>query len=171
MKTSLVRAFLFSLIVFFILNFLIAIIGYAVGGLMDLELSKYQTYPTTFFIYRLVYPIGYFPWDLLILGIQSGSLGFKLIYFGIFISLLIASIIAGLAGGNALRSLGGWALTSITSFLLLIIISSIESFYIGYYCFGCNLGEAVITAMVFFIVNLLIFGALAALIGYLRGRS
>ena len=157
MKTSLVRAFLFSLIVFFILNFLIAIIGYAVAGLIDLELSKYQAYPTTFFIYRLVYPIGYFPWDLLILGIPHASLGFKIIYLGIFISLVVASIIAGLFGGDALRALGGWALTMITSVLLLIIISSIESFYIGYYCFGCDLGQAVITALVLCLVNLLIF--------------
>jgi len=171
MKTSLVRAFLFSLIVFFILNFLIAIIGYAVADLMSLELSKYQTYPTTFFIYRLVYPIGYFTWDLLILGIPHASLGFKIIYIGIFISLVVASIMAGLTGGDALRALGGWALTSITSCLLLIIISSIEIFYIGYYCFGCDLGQAVITALVLCLVNLLIFGALAALIAYFRGRS
>ncbi|MFX1601424.1 MAG: hypothetical protein ACFFB6_12565, partial [Promethearchaeota archaeon] len=151
--------------------FLIAIIGYAVGGLIDLELSKYQTYPTTFFIYRLVYPIGYFPWDLIILGIQTGSIGFKIVYLGIFISLVVASIIAGLFGGDALRALGGWALTMITSVLLLIIISSIENYYIGFYCFGCDLGQAVITALVIFLVNLLIFGALAALIAYLRGRS
>lgn len=171
MKTSLVRAFLFSLIIFFILNFLIAIIGYAVGGLIDLELSKYQTYPTTFFIYRLVYPIGYFPWDLIIYGIQTGSIAFKVVYLGIFISLVVASIIAGLFGGDALRALGGWALTMIISVLLLIIISSIEIYYIGIYCFGCDLGQAVITALVLFLVNLLIFGALAALIAYLRGRS
>ena len=91
MKTSLVRAFLFSLIVFFILNFLIAIIGYAVADLMSLELSKYQTHPT-FFIYRLVYPIGYFPWDLLIIGIPHASFGFKIIYLGIFISLVESGI-------------------------------------------------------------------------------
>ena len=171
MKTSLVRAFLFSLIVFFILNFLIAIIGYAVAGLIDLELSKYQAYPTTFFIYRLVYPIGYFPWDLLILGIPHASLGFKIIYLGIFISLVVASIIAGLTGGDALRALGGWALTSITACLLLIIVSSIESYYLSFFCLGCDLGQAVITALVICLVNLLIFGALAALIAYIRGRS
>ena len=170
MKTSFVRAFLFSLIVFFILNFLIAIIGYAVADLMSLELSKYQTHPT-FFIYRLVYPIGYFPWDLLIIGIPHASFGFKIIYLGIFISLVVASIIAGLTGGDALRALGGWALTSITVCLLFIIVSSIESYYLSFFCLGCDLGQAVITALVICLVNLLIFGALAALIAYIRGRS
>ncbi len=64
MKKSLARAFIFSLIAFFALNFLFYIIGYSVAGVLDLALNPIASHPTHS-IYLLVYPSKYLPWELL----------------------------------------------------------------------------------------------------------
>ncbi len=92
-------------------------------------------------------------------------------YIGYFISLVIASIIAGLMGGDIVKSVGGWILTCITCMLLFIIIMMIDDYNVSQFCGACPMGTAIVDALSSVAVNLLIFGALAALIALIKGRS
>jgi len=170
MKTGLIRAFLFSLIVFFILNFLFTIIGNSIYQSLEFEFTRFAEHPT-FIIFRLIYPFHSFPWDIFNRIITVPEIGIKTMYIGYFISLVMASIIAGFTGGEIVKSVGGWILTSITCILLFIIIITIDVYNKSQFCVGCSLDEAIIYVIIPGVVNLLIFGVLAALIGYIRGRS
>ena len=92
----------------------------------------------------------------------------KIIYIGYFISLVIASIIAGVMGGDIVKSVGGWILTCM---LLFIIIMMIDDYNVSQFCGACPMGTAIVDALSSVAVNLLIFGALAALIALIKGRS
>ncbi|MFX1417604.1 MAG: hypothetical protein ACFE9N_01655 [Promethearchaeota archaeon] len=171
MKTGLVRAYLFSLITFFILNFLITIISYSIVGLLiDLELPRYSTHPV-FVFFRLIYPMLFFPWDLLILGANQALIGFMVFYFGFFISLIVASVVAGLMGGDIVKSVGGWILTSITCILVFIIIALIDSIVLAFVCFSCTFEEVMVQVIIHGLINILLFGVLTAFIAMLKGRS
>lgn len=171
MKASLGRAFIFSLIVFVVINFLSTIIGYSVADLIDLELERYGDYPA-FIPYRMISAAGFFPWELLDDFANVSDTGLKIFYMGLFLSPIIASIIAGLTGGDVSKAAGGWILTSITCMILFAILFIVEDAVRGYYCFTCTTTEsAIIKAIVHVLVNLMIFGALAAVIALIKGKS
>ena len=168
MKKSLARAFIFSLIAFFALNFLFYIIGYSVAGVLDLGLNPIASHPTHS-IYLLVYPSKYLPWELLNNFINYSSLGF--VFLGGFISLVIAAIVAGLIGGSIGKSFGGWALTIIISIALFIAIFTIDDFNLNYISFSTTLVEGIIITVIAGAVNALLFGALVIIIALITGRS
>jgi hypothetical protein len=170
MEKSLVRAFLFSLLVFLVLNFLFFIVGYSIAGLIDLPLDRIANHPTHS-IYLLTYPCRFFPWNIIEYFLSSSSPGLKILYLGGFISFVVAAIVAGLMGGDIGKSFGGWILTSLCYTGLFIFMITIDSFNLDYICFACTYTEAVVEVLIACIVNMLIFSALVLLIALLKGRS
>jgi hypothetical protein len=170
MKKSIIRAFIFSFIVLIVISFLSTIIGYSIAELIDLELERYGDYPA-FVPYRMISPMGFFPWELLDYFADVSNSGLKLFYMGLFLAPIIASIIAGLTGGDIVNSVAGWILTSITCMILFAILFSAEDAVRGYYCFTCTTDSAIVRAIVHVLVNLMIFGALTAFIALIVGRS
>ncbi|KKK41602.1 hypothetical protein LCGC14_1983720 [marine sediment metagenome] len=170
MKTSILRAFLFSLIVFFILNFLFTFIGNAIYQSLDYEITRFGDHPT-FVLFRLMFPIHWYPWVLIDRIIVTLEVGIRIMYIGYFISIVIASIISGLFGGSVVKSVGGWILTSITCMLLFALIILIDDYNGGFFCSGCTSGEAIIFMTIPVLINLMIFSALTALIALIKGRS
>ncbi|UCC18585.1 MAG: hypothetical protein JSV62_10805 [Promethearchaeota archaeon] len=170
MKHSLIRAFLFSLIVFLALNFLFYIIGYSVEDLLYLPLSRIAEHPTHI-IYLITYPVNWFPWELIEDFISASSLGFKIYTLGGFISFLIAALIAGLMGGSIGNAFIGWLITSGCFILLMILMISIDPFNLGFICTMCTLDEGIVSILITGIVNTLIFGALVFVIALIKGRS
>jgi len=170
MKKSLSRAFIFSLLVFLALNFLFYIIGYSIAEVLNLTLDSIAAHPTHS-IYLMVYPSGSLPWELLSDFNTYSNLGFKVLFLGGFISLIIAAIVAGFMGGNIGKSFGGWILTVICSMLLFIAIISIDEFNLNYISFFVTLTEGIVIVAIASAVNGLIFGALVILIALLKGKS
>ena len=170
MKTSWFRAFLFSLLVFFVVSFLFWIIGYAVADLMDLLVSHVQSSPL-YVIQRIVYPMGMFPWDAITTSMNMTNIGLKIFYIGFVVTLAVASIVAGLFGGSIIKSLAGWYLTSIVCILLYIIILLIDISLLGYVCTSCTLADGIIQILIVGLVNMLMFGVLTFLIALIKGRS
>jgi len=171
MKKSMIRAFIFSLVVFIVINFLATIIGYSIAELIDLEVERYGDYPA-YIPYRMIHAAGFFPWELLESYADMTLTGLKIYYIGLFISPIIASIIAGLTGGDVLKAIGGWILTCITCMIMFAILFSLEGNVWSYYCYTCTTKEsAMIRAIVHVLVNLMIFGALAGFIALIIGRS
>jgi len=132
LKTSWFRAFLFSLLVFFVVSFLFWIIGYAVADLMDLLVSHVQSSPL-YVIQRIVYPMGMFPWDAITTSMNMTNIGLKIFYIGFVVTLAVASIVAGLFGGSIIKSLSGWYLTSFVCILLNFIPGMALYAYLPYY--------------------------------------
>jgi hypothetical protein len=168
MKKSLLRAFLFSLIIFFALNFLFYIIGYSRPGALDLALNPIAAHPTHS-IYLLVYPSRYLPWELL--GNITVYSSFGLVFLGGFISFIIAAIVAGLMGGGIGKSFGGWVLTIICSIVLFIVIISIDDFNLDFISFTTTLVDGIIITVIAGAVNLLIFGVVVIILAFITGRS
>lgn len=81
MRKNIVIAFIFSLIVFIVINFLATIIGYSIAELIDLEVERYGDYPA-FIPFRMIYSVGFFPWELLELYADMSDAGLKLFYMG-----------------------------------------------------------------------------------------
>jgi len=169
MKHSLLRAFLFSLLIFFALNFLFYIIGYSVAELLDLPFSRIADHPTHS-INLITYPAEYFPWEL-IDYFTIAALGFKIVYLGGFISFLIAAMIAGLMGDSIGDAFVGWLMTSACYILLLIAMISFDDFNLNFICFGCTLIDGIVEVLITGIVNALLFGALVFIIALIKGRS
>jgi hypothetical protein len=170
MEKSLVRAFLFSLIAFLVLNFLFYIITYSLADMLDAVFNPIVAHPTHS-IYLLVYPSQYFPWVLIEYIISAGSLAFKILYIGGFISFVIAAIIAGFMGGDIKNSLGGWFLTAICYMLLFIAIISIDQFNLNYVSFTATLIDGIVIILISGTVNAIIFGVLVFIIALIKGRS
>ena len=169
MKTSLIRAFLFSLILFFIINFLIVIISYSVAGYLDLHLATISIEPLIIIV-DLIHPIGMFPWEAIQRSFNSIP-GFNILYMGFVISLAVASIIAGIFGGSLGKSIIGWILTSVTCIGVFILLISISTANLSFYCFMCSLEEGIIEIFITGISNMLIFGILTSIIAVIKGRS
>jgi len=118
-----------------------------------------------------MYPISWYPWVLIDRIIVTSVIGIKIMYIGYFISLITASIIAGLIGGSVVKSVGGWTLTLMTCMVLFAIILVIDDYNQGFFCNSCSLVQAIGTMTITVGSNLLIFGALTALIALLKGKE
>ncbi len=169
MEKSLSRSFIFSLLIFLVLNFLLIIVTYAIGNILNFLIDDITSHPT-FSIYLFVYPSRYFPWDLISSGIAA-SLAFKIFYFGGFISFIIAAIVAGLMGGSIGKSFGGWILTSMCSMILWIVLISVDSFNLNYISFTATLIDGIVIVLITGTVTTLIFGALVIIIALIKGRE
>jgi len=156
--------------VFIVINFLATIIGYSIAELIDLEVERYGDYPA-FIPFRMILAAGFFPWELLDYYVNMSNTGLKVFYMGLFVAPIIASIIAGLTGGDVLKSVGGWILTCITCMIMFAILFNVEDVTRSYYCLTCSTESAIIEAIVHVLVNLMIFGALAGFIALIIGRS
>ncbi len=168
MEKSLVRAFIFSLIAFLVLNFLFYIITYSLADMLAAVFNPIAAHPTHS-IYLLVYPSQYFPWVLIEYFISSATIAFKILYIGGFISFVIA--VAGLMGGDIKNSLVGWFLTAICYMLLFIIIISIDQFNLNYISFTATLIDGIVIILIGGTVNAIIFGVLVFIIALIKGRS
>ena len=170
MKKSLGRAFIFSFLVFILLNFLFYIIGYSIAGMVDIVLDRIAAHPSHA-IYLMVNPAQYFPWEILSLFSSTGILGFQIRYLGGFISYILAAIIAGLMGGDIGKSFGGWILSVICSIVLFIVIMGVDDYNLSYISFTSTFVEGIVVVAIASAVNALIFGALVILIALLKGKS
>lgn len=170
MKHSIFRAFIFSLLVFIVLNFLFFFICYAVEDILDLPLGRIADHPT-YSIYAITYPASYFPWELIERFINVLSFGFKLLYLGGFISFLIAALIAGLMGGSIGNAFIGWLMASGSIIILMIFMISIDPFNLNYICFTCTLEGGIMMVLITELINALIFGALVLIIALMKGRA
>jgi hypothetical protein len=169
MEKSFARAFIFSLIIFFVLNFLIYVISYAIGGILDLLFGPIAAHPTQS-VYLLIYPTRFFPWELINRAI-SASIAFKIYYLGGIASYVIAAIVAGLTGGSIAKSFGGWILTAICSMLLFILIVILDAENLDFISFSATLIDGIVLILITGTVNALIFGALVILIALIKGRE
>ncbi|MFX0060429.1 MAG: hypothetical protein ACFE85_13470 [Candidatus Hodarchaeota archaeon] len=170
MKKSLIRAFLFSLITFFILNFLFFIIAYSIEGVINLAFTDIAEHPLLI-LFFLSTPTHHFIWELILWISLPIGVGWKVLYIGMILSYSLASIIAGISGGSILKSLGGWVLTSICSIVIIIVMFLIDSYTASWFCSLCTFNEAVIEIVLPGIVNLLIFSGVSILVAFLIGRS
>ena len=170
MKKSLVRAVLFSLIAFLVLNFMFFIIAYSIEGYINSAFTSIAAHPALI-LFWLANPMQHFIWEL-IMGIAFPvGVGWTVLYIGYIFSLTIASIIAGIAGGSILKAVGGWIITSIISMGLIVAMFFIDSYTITYFCGLCTLNEAIVEIVLPGVVNLLIFSGVALVVGFLVGRS
>jgi len=170
MKKSLIRAFLFSLIAFLILNLIFFVVGFSINGFLYTTFDTIAEHPIWIIRY-LTDPFRNFLWNLVI-DLSSGmGIGWKIWNIGKILSLLFASIIAGISGGSILRSAGGWILTSILSIGLLISMFLIDSWTLGALCGLCTLNETMVPVIISGIVNLVIFGCVALIVALFAGRS
>ena len=169
MEKSLFRAFIFSLVIFFGLNFLIYITMYSLMSqvVFQMELDRIAAHPTHA-AFLLIYPSRYFPWEIILKGIETSSPQFTILYIGGFVTFVIAALVAGLMGGDIGKSFGGWVLTCMTYMVTHIIILIIDESNISYINFYYTLVDAIILVIITGIVNMLVFGGIVILIAYLK---
>ena len=170
MQKSLGRAFIFSLIAFVLVGFIFVIIEYSIGDAIDNLFGLFTDYPGTI-IQWLLRPVRYFPWDIINEFLETSYISTKTWYVGMFLSLIIASIIAGLTGGEVKNAFGGWALTMIFSIIMYIIPLSLGGQYTNNTCGLCTSQEAIIMVIIIGIVHLLIFGCITLLTALMIGRA
>jgi len=168
MKKSLGRAFIYSLIALFIMVFLFTVISYALNDDMYILIDSITAYPFLI-IYHLTKAFTFFPWYLIEL-ISVGT-GYMLYYIGVFVALIIASIIAGISGGDIPKSLGGWILTSICCIVLLMAGAYVEAMVKQYICATCTVEEAIVDVLITGATNLLIFGGVTLIVAAIVGKS
>jgi hypothetical protein len=140
------------------------------ADLFDLLINNISDHPSHS-IYLTTYPTHYFPWELFERFAETSSIEFKILWIGGFISFVIAAIVAGLMGGDFLKSFGGWFLTIICAMVLLIIIFAIDDYNLNYVSFTTTLAEGIVIVLITGIVNALIYGVIVLLITFLTGRS
>jgi hypothetical protein len=171
MEKSLLRAFLFSLLVFLALNFLFYIITYSVADLFDLLINNISDHPSHG-IYLTTYPTHYFPWELFERFAETSTTSaFKIYWLGGFISFVLAAIVAGFMGGDLVKSLIGWFLTVVCAMIILVIVFMIDDYNLTYISFTTTLVDGIITVLIAGLVNALIYGVIVLLIAFLTGRS
>ncbi|MFX1366053.1 MAG: hypothetical protein ACFFCE_18345 [Promethearchaeota archaeon] len=170
MKRSTGRAFIFSLIVFLVLNFLFYIISFAIGDILDSVFDTIADHPSSS-VFLLIYPSRYFPWELITNSVDASSFAFKFFYMAGLISFIIAAIVAGLMGSNIGESIGGWMITAICYMLMFIAIISIDDFNLNYISFTATLIDGIIRILITGTVNALIFGLLVILIALIKGKK
>ena len=88
-----------------------------------------------------------------------------------FVALMIASIVAGLTGGNVKNAFVGWAIMMIFSIVLYIIPFSFDYLPLNHTCGSCTYLEGVIKVVFIGIVHLLIFGCITLLTALIVGRK
>jgi len=163
MEKSLGRAFIFSFIAVIALSFLFFIIGYSIMGSLENHFSHASSHPT-YIVLWLTYPYTWLPWDLILAIVdESLNIGFRIMYLGFFITLIVGAIVAAIFGGDFSNSLGGWVLTSLVCIVALIVTFFIDSYNADWVCWTCELGETVIQVLIVGVVNLLIFGGITLL--------
>lgn len=172
MEKSLFRAFIFSLVVFIGLNFLVFFTVYSssVQVVLEMELERIAAHPSHIG-YTMIYPSRFFPWQLIQLGIENSSYQFTIYYIAGFVTFILAAIVAGLMGGDIIKSFGGWILTCITYMVIHIAIVFIDEYNIFYIHFSYTAVEAIILILITGVVNMLVFGGVVILIAYIRSKD
>ena len=170
MEKSFLRAFLFSLAIFLVVNFLLYIIAYSMADFIETEFARISDHPSHS-IFLIVYPSQYFPWELFTNMADAGSFAFKLFFLGGFISFVIAAIVAGFMGGDIKKSLGAWFLTVICCIILHIIILLIDDYNLNYMKSGITVVEGIVIVLIAGIANALIYGVIVFIIAFFSGRG
>ena len=170
MQKSLFRAYIFSLLIFIGINFLLYITMYSFAGLLNMIFDRIANHPT-YIAYTLIYPSSYFPWELIFTGIEAPSIPFTIMYIGGVVTFIIAAIVAGLMGGDIIKSFGGWIITCGTYMAVHVIILVIDDYNLNFLSFSATLIDGIIIVIITGVVNMLIFGGLVLLIAYLKGTD
>ncbi|MFX1502306.1 MAG: hypothetical protein ACFFDH_15200 [Promethearchaeota archaeon] len=170
MKRSTGRAFIFSLIVFLVSNFLFYIISYAIGEILDLVFDTIADHPSSS-VFLLIYPSRYFPWELITNSVDSNTFAFKFFYIAGLISFSIAAVVAGLMGSNIGESIGGWMITALCYMLMFIAIIYIDDYNLSYISFSATLIDGIVIILITGAVNALLFGVLVIIIALIRGKK
>ena len=170
MKKSLGRAFIFSFIAFALVGLLFLIIAYSIGGAIDNLFSLFADHPSMIIQY-ILRPLRYFPWELFTEFFETSYFSTRTWYVGMFVALIIASIVAGLTGGNMKNSFVGWAIMMILCIVLYIIPFGFDSLSLNHTCGACTYLEGVIEVVIIGIVHIPIFGCITLLTALMIGRS
>ena len=158
MEKSLGKAFIVSLITLMIFSFIFYVIGYSMLDMLDIKIEIVADHPT-YFVFWITYPFKLLPWEFITeITEEMTADGIRVMYIGFLIALVLASIMAGIFGGDFTNSLGGWLLTSLMCIILQIAIVFIDEFNISWFCSGCELDETVVQLIIVGLINLFIFG-------------
>ena len=173
MEKSLFRAFIFSLLIFLVLNFLFCIITYSMGDIIEEFMFDPIAAHPSHAIHLTIYPVRYFPWELITTFFDrvSDESVFYLYFLGGFISFVIAAIIAGIMGTDISQSFWGWVLTSICYMSLFIAILAIDEYNLRYIDYDATLADGIVLILITGITSMFIFGGLVILIGYITRES
>ena len=170
MKKSLGRAFIFSFIAFALVGLLFLIIAYSIGDSIDGLFELFADHPGMIIQY-ILRPLRYFPWEIFDEFFATSYISTRTWYIGMFVALIIASIVAGLTGGNIKNAFLGWAIMMIFSIILYIIPFSFDSLSLNHTCGACTYLEAVIKVVIIGIVHIPIFGCITLLTALMMGRA
>ncbi|MBN1801287.1 MAG: hypothetical protein JW891_07260 [Candidatus Lokiarchaeota archaeon] len=160
MRKGLLTAFILSMLVFVLLNFLFWIIGYAIVGTLDSQIDYISTEPRIILV-RLVYPIAGYPWEIIEGAANTTFDGIRVMLIGYFLSLIISSIVAGLAAGDLGNAFFAWALVCVVSVILALI---------GFDLFTSDLQSEAYDIIFAGIIHLILFGLLALLVAQIARR-
>jgi hypothetical protein len=115
--------------------------------------------------------VRYFPWEFFEEIFATSYIATRTWFIGMFVALIIASIVAGLTGGNMKNAFGGWVVMMIVAIILYIIPLGFDSLSLNHTCGSCSYLEGVIKVVIIGIVHILIFGCITLLTALLIGRA
>ncbi|MBN1801286.1 MAG: hypothetical protein JW891_07255 [Candidatus Lokiarchaeota archaeon] len=174
MKKSAGIAFIISLVVLLLLNFLFYIIGMSLDDTLSSDLNLVSN-NFTWLLWRLAQPSTAFPWEIAgdwmeFPGVTDGD---KLRYVMMILIMIFAAIAAGLTGGDISNAVIGWVITMIVCIVMVTIAAS-QSQVVCYWVTSrssTQFSDAVVWIIVKGIVNMILFGIVAALVALVVGRS
>ncbi|UCC18587.1 MAG: hypothetical protein JSV62_10815 [Promethearchaeota archaeon] len=169
MKKSLGRAFIFSFIAFALVGLLFLIIAYSIGDSIDVLFTMFSQHPGLIIEY-ILRPLRYFPWEIFNEFFTTLYVSTKTWYIGMFVALIIASLVAGITGGSIKNAFLGWALMMIFSIILYIIPFSFDYLTLNHTCGSCTYLEGVIKVVFIGIIHILIFGCITIFTALIIGR-
>jgi len=170
LKKSLGRAFIFSFIAFALVGLLFLIIAYSIGGAIDGLFGLFADHPGMIIQY-ILRPVRYFPWEIFGEFFATSFTSTRTWFIGMLVALIIASIVAGLTGGNMKNAFLGWAIMMIFSIILYIIPLGFDTLSLNHTCGACTYLEGVIRVVIIGVVHLLIFGCITLLTALMIGRT
>ena len=166
---SVKKAFVFSFVVFILLNFMFTIIYFSMQGRLSYYANSIDEKPLRLLFY-LLQPIFIFPWDIMNSFFLFSEPHMIALLFGFIFSLLIASIIAGIYGTDAIKAFCGWCLTVLICLTMWLILISCDSTFRYYINSNILLEQAIITLAINGIITCLIYGSCASFFSFLKTR-
>jgi len=125
--------------------------------------------PFRIFFY-LLQPIFILPMDVINSFLLFSNPYMIAMLFGFLFSPFIASIVAGIYGKDALKSFGGWCLTTIICLIMWMVLFSYDSLFRDYITSSIVLERAIITLILNGIVTCLLYGFCASFLSFMIKR-
>ncbi len=176
MRKSAGMAFIISLVILLLLNFLFYIIGMSMDGgnklSDDLNLVSDNF---TWLLWRLAQPSTAFPWEIAGDWMERPFVtdGDKLRYIMMILIMIFAAIAAGLMGGDITNAVIGWVITMVVCIVMVTIAASQSQLVCSWVTSqsSAEFSDAVVWIIVKGVVNMILFGIVAALVALVVGRS